>query len=73
VNPYRDVTLSLGGQVREGNGGGDPGETPIRTIAYGRSISWKGARCTSLESGMRCVRTSTGHGFLLNLAGIHRV
>jgi hypothetical protein len=73
VNPYRDVFLGIGGRVREGNGGGDPGDSIIRTIPYGHSISWTGVRCTSLKAGMRCVRTRTGHGFLINLAGVHRV
>jgi hypothetical protein len=70
---YFDVNLYVGGSVRRGNGGGDPGESYVRTIPYGHSVSWTAARCTSLKTGMRCVLTRTGHGFLINLAGIHRV
>jgi hypothetical protein len=68
-----DVNLSIGGSVRRGNGGGDPGDLYVRSIPYGHAVSWTTARCTSLKIGMRCVLKRTGHGFLINLAGIHRV
>jgi hypothetical protein len=70
---YFDVNLYIGGSVRRGNGGGDPGELYVRTIPYGHAVTWSTARCTSLKIGMRCVLKRTGHGFLINLAGIHRV
>jgi hypothetical protein len=34
-------------------------------LAYGVSVSAGRFRCTSKETGMRCVNTRNGHGFLL--------
>jgi hypothetical protein len=71
TNPYFAATISVTGQVRRVSNNGDPGDTPIRTIPYGQSIAWTGVRCTSMTTGMRCTDTGTGHGFLINLAGVH--
>jgi hypothetical protein len=68
---YFGATISVTGQVRRVANNGDPGDTPIRTIPYGHSIVWPGVRCTSLTTGMRCLSTRAGHGFLINLTGVH--
>jgi hypothetical protein len=70
---YFDINLYIGGAMRRGNGGGDPGEEYVRSIPYGHTLSWTTARCTSSRIGMRCVLTRTGHGFLINRAGVHRI
>jgi hypothetical protein len=36
------------------------------TLRYGRSVTVGPFRCTSQTSGMRCVTTSSGHGFLIS-------
>jgi hypothetical protein len=42
------------------------GNAPIAvpTLAYGRSWSYEGFRCTSRKSGLTC-RNKSGHGFTL--------
>jgi uncharacterized protein DUF6636 len=40
------------------------------TLAYGRSIRVGPFRCTSLQSGMRCVVVRTGRGFTIARQGV---
>jgi len=37
-----------------------------RVLAYGKAIQFGGFRCTSRQSGMRCVNRKTQHGFRLS-------
>ena len=52
---------------------GDPGEGKIPILAYGRHITVGRFRCDSLVTGVRCVVTATGKGFLINRDGVKRV
>jgi hypothetical protein len=70
TDPYFAATISVAGQVRRVANNGDPGDAHFSTVAYGRTVSAPGVRCTSLAAGMRCVGTRTGHGFLIRLAGV---
>jgi hypothetical protein len=42
-------------------------------LSYGRQISYGGFRCSSRETGVRCVVAETGKGFLINRDGVTRV
>jgi hypothetical protein len=48
------------------------GPTNATTLGYGASVVVWPFRCTSLRTGMRCVRIH-GHGFLLSRAGVTRI
>jgi hypothetical protein len=37
-----------------------------RVLAYGKAIQFGGFRCTSRQSGMRCVNRASQHGFKLS-------
>jgi hypothetical protein len=52
---------------------GDRGEGPTRPLAYGKRITVGRFRCDSLVTGVRCVVTSTGKGFLINRDGVRRL
>jgi hypothetical protein len=39
--------------------------TDYPKLAYGRSYSWRGIRCTSAATGLTC-RNPSGHGFFLS-------
>ena len=52
---------------------GDPGEGKIPVLAYGRHLTVGRFRCDSLVTGVRCVVTATGKGFLINRDGVRRV
>ena len=39
--------------------------TDLPRLAYGRSWSWRGLRCTSAAEGLTC-RNAAGHGFFLS-------
>ena len=39
--------------------------TDYPKLAYGRSYSWRGIRCTSAATGLTC-RNVSGHGFFLS-------
>jgi hypothetical protein len=52
---------------------GDPGEGKPRVLAYGRHLTVGRFRCDSLVTGVRCVVTATGKGFLMNRDGVRRV
>jgi hypothetical protein len=54
-----------------------PGRRPVRfcpgdfirgtrVLAYGRSVTRGGSRCTSRRTGVTCVRLRTGRGFVLS-------
>jgi len=49
------------------------GPTNATTLAYGASVIVWPFRCTSLRTGMRCVKITGGHGFLLSRAGVKRL
>lgn len=74
-SPARSVTLRRDGTLRTCRGTRCLGDGPENafTLRYGRSVRVGPYRCTSLQSGMRCVVVSSGRGFLLNRAGVHRV
>jgi len=52
---------------------GDAGENKVPALAYGRHIIVERFRCDSLVTGVRCVVTATGKGFLINRDGVRRV
>jgi hypothetical protein len=47
--------------------------TPFRLLAYGRRITVGRFRCSSLQSGMKCVVISSGRGFLIDKVLVRRV
>lgn len=68
---YCDV--DYGGGVAVGHSGKAEfvcaGDTTLEAgpvLPYGESISKGRFRCTSMETGMRCVNKRNGHGFLLS-------
>jgi hypothetical protein len=73
--PLRSVKLVASGTYKVCNGVRCVGNGPLDalTLGYGRSLSVGPFRCTSLRTGMRCVVTQTGHGFVLSRAGAARV
>jgi hypothetical protein len=44
-----------------------------RTLHYGRSVELGPFRCTSRRTGVRCVVTRLGRGFLLGAGGVSRI
>jgi hypothetical protein len=73
--PLRSVKLVPSGTYRICNGVRCVGNGPVDafTLGYGRSADVGPFRCTSLSSGMRCVVTRTGHGFVISRSGVERV
>jgi hypothetical protein len=73
--PARSVTMHADARLGLCRGVQCLGNGPANAtmLAYGRSVVVGPFRCTSLRSGMRCVVRSTGHGFLLNRAGVKRI
>ena len=69
------VDLSASGKVGICRGlrciGNAPEHTP--TIGAGKSVTLGPFECTSLRTGVRCVVTRLGHGFVLGLHGAERV
>jgi len=70
------VTMRLDGRLRICRNGvrclGNPGEhTPV--LPYGKQLTVGRFRCFSLQSGVKCVVTSSGRGFLINATGITKV
>ena len=51
--------------------GNPPDQVP--TLVYGGSLSAGPFRCSSLQKGVKCVVTKTGHGFLISPTKITRV
>jgi len=52
---------------------GDRGEGPIHPLAYGKHITVGRFRCDSLVTGVKCVVTPSGKGFLINRDGVRRI
>jgi hypothetical protein len=73
--PGRSVTLSASGALKTCHGAGCLGNGPedAFTLKYGRSVTVGPFRCTSLQSGMRCVVKASGRGFLLSRKGVKRI
>jgi hypothetical protein len=73
--PARSVTLSASGAIKTCRGSHCLGNGPedAFTLKYGRSVTVGPFRCTSLQSGMRCVATASGRGFELSRKGVKRV
>jgi len=69
------VSLSASGHLRVCHGGGCVGNAPTGTptLRYGRSLSLGPFRCTALRTGVRCIVTARGHGFVLGAHGVTRV
>jgi hypothetical protein len=65
------VELLATGRVRVPSCAGDPGafvgERSATVLAYGRTWSGSGLRCTSAFAGLTC-RNRSGHGFFLSRA-----
>jgi hypothetical protein len=69
----KSCDVDYGGGVAVGRSGKATfvcaGDTTLEAgpvLAYGESISKGRFRCTSTETGMRCVNKRNGHGFLLS-------
>ncbi len=76
-NPLQKATLNPDGRLAICRGSearcklANIGEAP--TLSYGRKTTVGRFRCLSLQTGMRCTVVSSGKGFLINRAGVHRV
>jgi hypothetical protein len=75
VNVPRSVTLRADGTTKVCNGVGCLGNGPTTafTLAYGKSVVVGPFTCASLRSGMRCIVTRTGRGFLISRAAVKRL
>jgi hypothetical protein len=69
----KSCDVDYGGGVAVGRSGKASivcaGDTTLEAgpvLAYGESIAKGRFRCTSMETGMRCVNKRNGHGFLLS-------
>lgn len=69
----KSCELDYGGGVVVGHSGKAEfvcaGDTTLEAgpvLAYGESVRKGRFRCTSMETGMRCVNRRNGHGFLLS-------
>jgi hypothetical protein len=74
-SPARSAKLRSSGSLKVCTGSkciGNP-PTDAKTLAYGKSRRVGGWRCTSRSTGMTCVRTSSGKGFRIAVAGVRRV
>lgn len=76
VKKPHSVTMGLDGRLRICRNPvlclGNAGEhTPV--LAYGRQVTVGRFRCFSLQSGVKCVVTSSGRGFLINASGITKI
>jgi hypothetical protein len=74
-HPARSVTLRANGRLRICTGRNCIGDPPsnAKVLRYGSSMQVGGFRCTSRSTGMTCVRTTTGKGFRISIAGVRRV
>ncbi|HEY4280208.1 MAG TPA: DUF6636 domain-containing protein [Conexibacter sp.] len=74
VKTPKSVKLTRNGRSKVCRGGACLGNGPedSKELAYGRSIRVGAFRCTSRESGMRCVVVKSGHGFELSRDRIRR-
>lgn len=73
--PARSATLHRNGRTTICLGGRCLGNGPENafTLRYGRSTIVGPFRCTSLQSGIKCVVRSSGHGFKIAKEGIRRI
>jgi hypothetical protein len=73
--PLRSVKLTPAGTFKVCKGASCVGDGPTDafTLSYGHSVSVGAFRCTSLASGMKCVVTRLGHGFMISRAGVARI
>jgi hypothetical protein len=69
----KSCDVDYGGGVAVGHSGKASfvcaGDTTLEAgpvLGYGESVSKGRFRCTSMETGMRCVNERNGHGFLLS-------
>lgn len=74
LSPPSSASVFPDGHVEECFGVTDQclGNPPdgVRKLAYGASVALGPFRCSSLTSGVRCVVTSSQHGFLISPSGI---
>jgi hypothetical protein len=70
----RSVTLHRNGHLTVCRGGRCLGNGPetAKELRYGHSVRVGPFRCTSKQTGMRCVVVSSGHGFAISRGGIRR-
>src|SRR4051812_19223491 len=75
AKPARAATLDRRGRVRSCRGISCLGNGPETafTLRYGRTTRLGPFACTSRESGMRCVVSRTGRGFVIAKSGVRRV
>jgi len=70
------VTMGLDGRLRICRNLvrclGNPGEN-TKILPYGRQITVGQFRCFSLQSGVKCIVTSSGRGFLINATGVAKI
>jgi hypothetical protein len=52
------------GSASQGYMAADPA-TDVPKLAYGRTFTWRGIRCTSATTGLTC-KNASGHGFFLS-------
>lgn len=68
------VRLQASGRIKVCHGLGCVANGPENTLLrYGHSIFLGPFRCTSLRTGVRCVVTKLGHGFLLRRHSVTKV
>jgi hypothetical protein len=74
-SPARSAKLRSTGTLKTCAGAKCIGDPPsnAKKLAYGRSRTVGGFRCTSRETGMTCVRTTIGKGFRISTSGVRRV
>jgi hypothetical protein len=67
AQPQRSVTLLANSTTRVCRGLVCVGNAPTTAthLRYGGSVAVGPFRCTSLQSGIRCLVVSSGHGFLI--------
>jgi hypothetical protein len=72
--PPRSAKLSAAGHVRVCVGVRCVGNGPLNafTLRYGKTVRVGPFRCTSGRSGMGCVVTRSGHGFLISRERVAR-
>ena len=73
--PPTVVDMDASGRLRISHpkGCGCGPDPPPPHLAYGRSVSYGGFRCLSLETGVRCVVVRSGKGFLISRSGVTRI
>jgi len=69
------VTLTPSGKLVVCHGLRCVGNAPLSTpmLHHGRSVALGPFHCTSLRSGVRCLVSKLGHGFVLGARGLTRI